>query len=97
MVAPDKSKVPVPICLKGTRLRPNLTPVKLMWLSFSSFSLQNKFHTYFDDMTSTSDDLMDWLPHQQEDILLGWKLCMPGSAIFNIVQNDTMDFFPNCT
>jgi hypothetical protein len=50
------------------------------------------FHNYFRASTSTSDDLMDWLMYQQDDQSIGWKHSMPGSAIFNILQSDTMDF-----
>lgn len=56
-------------------------------------SRMTELRGHFRARTSTSDDLMSWLLHQQEDETAGWKHLLPGSAIFNILQNDTMDFF----
>jgi hypothetical protein len=55
-------------------------------------SLLAEFRERFSSTSSTADDLMDWLLHQQQDNAAGWRHSLPGSAIFNILQNDTMDF-----
>jgi hypothetical protein len=55
-------------------------------------SLLAEFHERFPVTSSTADDLTEWLLYQQQDNAAGWKHSLPGSAIFNILQNDTMDF-----